>query len=162
MNNANNFKTYNFLGFNIAIPENWEPQKISPNKVLFKGPDIEKSFVSFVTSCTDKKDSNYQKMCLLRKKGQSQNKDYSLLSEKEITRPNFNGYLVETSFFSTYFNTELFVRDIYTENENLINILTTYIPFSHREDSNLEQTLSHILASFRYTTKTTIKNPIRS
>lgn len=142
-------KTFEGKGYSVDVPENWKMTKVSENQVLFTGPKVGNASVGFYISRLPKGDKNYLIAAQKSQEQQSLNQYYNTLEEKDISQPGFDALMRRTSWFAEDINMELFIREIFTQSDQYVFILSGSIPNTpHLKE--LDEALVSILNSFRF------------
>jgi len=121
-------KKFEGKGYTIDLPKGWTPKDISENQTLLTGPKIGDAKVGFYITKLLKEDKSYLIAAEKTKKQQSTYQNYTILEEKDISQTGFKAYMRRTHWFEKDIDMELFVREIFTESETHIFILSASIP----------------------------------
>lgn len=142
-------KTFEGKGYSVDVPENWKMMEVGENQVLFTGPKVGHASVGFYISRLPKGDKNYLIAAQKSMERQSQNLHYNTLEEKDISQPGFEALMRRAQWFVEDINMELFVREIFTQSDQYVFILSGSIPNTpHLKE--LDSALVSIFSSFRF------------
>jgi len=136
-------------GYTINLPENWVMNEISEDQILFTGPKVGNATVGFYISRLPKGDKNYSIAAQKSLERQSKNQNYGTLEEKDISQPGFNAFMRRAHWFAEDIDMELFVREIYTQSDSHVFILSGSIP-NTPDLKELDAVIISILNSFRF------------
>jgi len=142
-------KIFNGKGYAIDLPEGWISKEISENQVLFTGPKIGHANVGFYITQLPKEDKNYSIAAQKTKEQQADYENYTIMEEKDISQPGFKAYMRRAHWFEKDINMELFVREIFTESETNVFILSASIPNTPDIDV-LDKAVLSMMNSFRF------------
>jgi len=142
-------KTFTGKGYSVDVPENWKMTKVSESQILFTGPKVGNASVGFYISRLLKGDKNYLIAAQKSYEQQSLNHHYNTLEEKDISQPGFDALMRRAQWFAQDINMELFVREIFTQSDQYVFILSGSIPNTPYL-KELDAALVSILNSFRF------------
>lgn len=143
---------YQGKGYTLRIASNWTVKKLQENQTAFLGPKIGALSIGFYVTVLLKKGKNYIDAARISKASQSKQTDYILLEEKDISQENFKGFIRRSSWFNADKDMMVFVREIFTETDTEVFILSSIIPNSS-DLAELDNTIVAMMNSFRFTNK---------
>ncbi|WP_010182927.1 hypothetical protein [Aquimarina agarilytica] len=136
-------------GYSIMIPNNWVAKQLDSNQVFIKGAKVNNVYSAIYITKWPKNGKNYIDAANRMKIQQSKNIDYTLLSEKDISKLNLNALLRRSSWYSSNINMKLFIREIYTQNDTDIFIISASIPMVPDLET-LDEHMVSILSTFKF------------
>lgn len=145
----NEWLIYKGNGYAIDIPANWTTKKISENQILFTGPKVGNANVGFYITKLPKEDKSYLVAANKTKQQQSTYDNYRIIEEKDISQPGFKAFMRRAHWFKKDINMELFVREIFTETDANVFILSASIPNTPKLQQ-LDKAIISMMSSFRF------------
>lgn len=136
-------------GYEIDLPKGWTSKNINENQVLFTGPKIGNANAALYITSVTKGDKGYLLAAEKTKKQQSVYENYIVVEEKDISQPNFKAYMRRAHWFEKDINMELFVREIFTESDKYVFIISASIPNTPNINI-LDKAMVAIMNSFRF------------
>ncbi len=136
-------------GYQINIPVNWKIKKLHTAQTAFIGPKIGNSYLSFYITQVQKDNKSYLNAAKKTKKQQAKQEGYKVLLEKDISRSGFKAFMRRSYWYAKDIDMILFVREIFTETEASVFILSSSIP-NNPNIKELDALLVSVMNSFRF------------
>jgi len=136
--------------FRILLPENWSASKVSDNQILFTGPKVGESNLAIYISRVLKKNNSIKKIAAKAKRAQQKNKEYQLISEKDLSTDKFEAFMRRSTWYQEKSDMILFVREIFTTApEKDIIVVSCCIPNSPQL-KELDMACIEVMNTFRF------------
>jgi len=122
-------------GYTIQVASNWKVQQLQENQT-----DV---------TILPKKGRTYMDAARISKASLSKEQEYTLLEEKDISQENFKASMHKSSWYNADKDMMVFVREIFTETETEVFILSSTIPNSP-DIAELDNTIAAMMNSFSF------------
>jgi len=141
--------THHGKGYTVQVAANWKIQQVEENQTVFLGPKVGSLRIGFYVTALPKKGKNYLDAARISKASQSKENHYTVLEEKDITQQNVKALLRRSSWYNADKDMTLFVREIFTESDKEVFILSSTIPNSS-DIAELDSAIVAMMNSFRF------------
>jgi len=140
---------YKGKGFNVEVASNWKVQQADENRTFFYGPKVGKLRVGFYITSMPKKDKSYMEAAQIMKTSQSTEKNYTVLEEADISQDNFKAFMRRASWYNADKDMTLFIRNIFTETDEQVFMISSSIPNSPAL-AELDEALISMMNTFSF------------
>lgn len=140
--------TYKSEDYSITMASSWKVQKIDENRILFIGPSVGDLEVGFYVTAVPKEGNTYLDAAKRYMEKQMLEKEYTILEEKDISKEGFKAFMRRSSWYHTEKDMVLFVRDVFTESDTKVFVLSCSIPNSENL-REIENVTSVMMTSFK-------------
>jgi len=143
-------RKYKGDGYTLSIPENWdEAKKINVKRTMFLGPKVGNSHMAFYVTKIPKEGKSYKDAADKMKEQQAGNQKYSVKEEGDISQPGFKAYQRSSSWYAEDVDMMLITREIFTETDDAVFILSCSIPNTPHL-AELDELGTVIMGSFKF------------
>ncbi len=141
---------YRCKEYSIYIGSNWDIQNINKNQTFFYGPKVGATRIGFYITSVNKDGKTYLDAANRRKVMHQQETDYAILEEQDISKQGYQAFMRLSCWYDANSDMTLFVREIFTESDQKVVILSCSIPNSP-DLEELNKTTVQMMNSFRFT-----------
>ena len=140
---------YNGKGYSIHVASNWLVKEIDESQTFFYGPKVGKLRMGFYVTRIDKKEMTYLDIADKSKKKRQKEPNYTVHHEEDISKDNFHAFARRCSWYEPQTDMVLLVREVFTQNDDTIFVLSSSIPNSS-ELVVLNEAMTHMMNTFRF------------
>jgi len=120
--------TYHGEGYSLTLASNWYLDERELNRTFFYGPKVGDARVGFYVTVVDKNGKTYWDAAKRSKEDQKTEEQYTVLEEKDISQDQFKAFMRRSAWYAPTIDMMLFVREIFTESEDKVYIISASIP----------------------------------
>jgi len=136
-------------GYTIHVASNWLVKEADENQTFFYGPKVGKLRLGFHVKAIAKKGKTYQEIAEERKVEHQEEKNYTVLKEQDISQDNYHAFMRRSCWYAEEAEMVLFIREVFTETEDTIFILSSSIP-NGQDIALLDKAVTHMMNTFRF------------
>ncbi len=144
--------TYRGKEYSICVASNWGIQKINENQTFFYGPKVGAVRIGFYITSVNKDGKSYLDAAERKKIMNQQEAEYTVLEEQDISQQDYKAFMRRSCWYNADIDMILFVREIFTESDDKVFILSCSIPNSP-DLEELNRATVHMMNSFWFTKK---------
>jgi len=140
---------YKGRDFSVQVDSNWKVQQVDENRTFFYGPKVGKLRLGFYITSMPKKGKSYIDAAKMMKASQSTEESFEVLEEADISQDNFKAYMRRVSWYNADKDMTLFVRNLFTETDEQVIMLSSSIPNSPNL-AELDKAIIGMMNSFKF------------
>ncbi|MGB5436665.1 MAG: hypothetical protein WBM98_12305 [Maribacter sp.] len=142
-------RVYKHKDYTIEVAANWYIDEIDGKQTFFYGPKVGEKRIGFYVTAVEKQGKSYKDAARKMKSEQEKNKEYKVLEQANISDAGFKALMRRSCWYEEDMDMMLFIREIFTESENKVFILSSSIPNSP-DLEELDSAIIHVMNSFRF------------
>ncbi len=139
---------YKRSGYTVSVPENWKVELIDEQRTAFIGPKVGKLQMGFYITLVPKEGKTYLDAAQRIKAKQELEPHYKLLEENNISNQS-KALMRRACWYHEGTDMMLFVREIFTEHQDQVYILSCSIP-NNDDLSFLDAATVEMMGSFMF------------
>ena len=139
---------YNRSGYTVSVLENWNVKLIDEQRTAFIGPKVGKLRIGFYITVVPKNGKNYLDAAQKIKLQQALEPHYEVMEEKDISNET-NAFMRRSCWYNQEADMMLFVRDIFTEYNDNVYILSCSIP-NNPDLAYIDTATIEMMGSFKF------------
>lgn len=143
------FVTHHDASYTIEVPAAWKVEKMGASQVRFVGPKAGNAHASFLITKSSNQDKSYLVAAAKAKEEQSTKKSHAILVEKDLSKGKVKGSMRWSRWVDEDLDVVVFVRDVFTESEDEVFILTATFPHT-MEYAKINPVMVAMVDSFRF------------